>query len=244
VWLLALAVRASAGCLPGQLDPGLDALIEARQDAAAQRLIAERLARDPADHVALYYRAIIPLLRGEADRFDEAIRHLEQCVALQPTVSSYRLWLGRAYGLQAQHGGIFTALGHVRGVHREFVEALRLDPRNHDARHDLLLFYLRAPRIVGGNVHKARSLAADCEPLDADMARVLRAMILVEAKECEAAWREAAAIGTPTDERVSEYARTLLRDLAACARRLGLAELAAQADAEIRRRNAMAPEAN
>jgi len=214
----------------------LEGLLDARQDEAAQRLIAERLARNPADHVALCYGAMIPLLRGDAARFDEAIERMERCVELQPAESTYRLWLGRAYGLKAQSAGVFSALGLVHGVRTEFLKALELDPLNHDARHDLLQFYLRAPRIAGGGMGKARALATDCEPRDANMARSLHALILIEEGAIDAAWQQAAAIGTPADGRVAGYARTLFRDLAAAARVKGLADLAAKIDAEARRR--------
>lgn len=238
--LLAVAVAGLSGRLYAQFDPALEALLDARQDEAAQRLIAERLARDPADPVALCYDARIPLIRGDTARFDEAIARLERCVALKPDTSDYHLWLGRAYGLKAQHAGVLRALGLVRGVRTEFLKALELDPRNHDARHDLLQFYMRAPRIAGGGMAKARTLATDCLPVDPDMARVLQALIAIEEKAMETAWTQAAAIGTPADTRVAGYARRLFRDLAAAARREGLPELAAKVDAEARRRAAPA----
>jgi tetratricopeptide (TPR) repeat protein len=233
-------VIATAAC--AELDPALDALIDSGKDAELQRLCDERLTRDPADHVALCYRARVPLERGTADRFDEAIARLERCVELRPTASDYHLWLGRAYGLKAQHAGVFCALGLVRGVRAEFLKALALDPRNHDARHDLLRFYLGAPRIAGGGVSKARALAEDCEPVDADMAHVLRAIILLNDRQFESAWSAAKTIGTPQDSRVAGYARALFRDLGAAARREGHTDLAARIEAERARRETGPPE--
>lgn len=219
-WALVLGGLWLAATLAGQVaEPqgGTDVarLVEAGKYAEAEALLTERLQRDPADVEAHYYSGMIPALTEKVERYDEAIAHLQRCVELQPGVSNYHLWLGRVNGLKARDAGVFSALGCVRTVKASYLKALELDPRNHDARRDLLQFYLQAPGIVGGSVAKARALAAACEPYDVDLACALRADVHLHEQAYDEARKALDAIGDAASPATASYARELVQSLAA-----------------------------
>lgn len=228
VGCLGLAVALSAGAAAADAGSTVAGLVAAGQYAAAETVLAERLARDPADVEAHYYSGMIPVLTEAVDRYDAAIAHLERCVALQPAVSNHHLWLARANGLKARDAGVFSALGCVRTAKAEYLRALELDPRNAEARRDLLQFYLQAPGVVGGSVAKARALAADCVPYDPDLAHVLRADVHLHEQEYEAALQALAAVDAAASPATVGYARQLVHALAAARGAKGQPEPARQ----------------
>jgi tetratricopeptide (TPR) repeat protein len=203
-------------------------LLKAGQYAEVDAVLAARLSRNPADAEAHYYSGMLPALTGNVERYDAAIAHLKRCTELQPAVSNYHLWLARLNGLKAQHAGVLNALGCVRVVKAEYLKALELDPRNNDARHDLLQYYLQAPGIVGGSVSKARALAADCTTYDANMACALRADVHLHEQEYAAAQQALADIGNSADAATVRYARDLARSLGNAFETQGQAERARQ----------------
>jgi hypothetical protein len=105
---------------------------------------------------------------------------------------------------------------------------LELDPRNADARRDLLQFYLQAPGVVGGSVAKARALAADCVTYDADLAQVLRADVHLHEAEYAAAQQALGTVGPAASPATLSYARQVARALAAAFEARGQPEPARQ----------------
>jgi tetratricopeptide (TPR) repeat protein len=68
-------------------------------------------------------------------------------------------WLGRAYGLKADHAGPIAGFKLAGRVRTAFEAAVEQDPLNGDAVNDLSEFYINAPGLVGGGVEKADALA-------------------------------------------------------------------------------------
>lgn len=99
-------------------------------------------------------------------KYDEAIREFREAVNLDPKYSWGHLWLGRALGRKVEKINPVRAAFMVGDVRREFERAVELDPRNIEARSDLLQFYLDAPGIFGGGIDKARAQAAEMAKLD------------------------------------------------------------------------------
>ena len=123
----------------------------------------QQLNRSPDDALAhnLLCRAYFSL--GEWDR---GISNCEKAVALSPDNSGFHMWLGRIYGEKADRASIFSAAGLAGKVRDEFEKAVRLDPKNAEARTDLAEFYLEAPGIVGGGRDKAAQQAESLLTLD------------------------------------------------------------------------------
>jgi tetratricopeptide (TPR) repeat protein len=126
--------------------------------------------------------------------WDLGIPACEKSVALDPSNSSYHMWLGRIYGEKAGTVNFFTAASLAGKVRTEFEAAVRLDPNNIDARSDLGEFYLEAPGIVGGGRDKAEAQVQALTPLDAAKADYLKGRIAEKRKDfatAETAYRAA-----------------------------------------------------
>ncbi len=91
----------------------------------------------------------------------------EKAVALNGAVAKYHRQLAEVLGVQAQHAGPFQQILLARRFRKEIGAAIDLDPRDIQARRDLLEFYLLAPGIVGGDAHRAAEIAEQVGAIDA-----------------------------------------------------------------------------
>lgn len=104
--------------------------------------------------------------RMTAMDFDGAVTLGEKSIADHPDSSEIWLWLGRAYGRKAQRAPVISQFALARKCRSAFEKAVALDPKNVDARADLMSYYLQAPGIVGGSLAKAKEQAAAILELD------------------------------------------------------------------------------
>ncbi|MEO5903786.1 MAG: tetratricopeptide repeat protein [Gemmatimonadaceae bacterium] len=128
-------------------------LMDARKYNEAKAVLEPVSQRDP---VAALYLGQIALEQNDPKK---GVDWLERSVDMDPRSSVAYDWLGRAYGLQAQHASKFKLpflAGKTQGA---WEKALALDPNNLDARDDMILFYMRAPGFLGGGKDKARTMA-------------------------------------------------------------------------------------
>ncbi len=121
---------------------------------------------------------------------DAAIKRGEEAVAANRGDSETWLWLGRAYGRKAQTGSVFSRVSLATKCQAAFEKAVALDPRNLDAREDLLTYYLQAPGVMGGSKAKAREQAVELAMLDATRGHIATGRILASDKELAAAEAE------------------------------------------------------
>ena len=91
--------------------------------------------------------------------YERAIQEFEKVVRRNQRDSNAYLWLARALGRKAESVSRFVAAFIVGDVRHNFERAVQLDPRNVEARADLLEFYLSAPGVFGGGLDKARAQA-------------------------------------------------------------------------------------
>jgi tetratricopeptide (TPR) repeat protein len=164
--------------------PGL--LASGHVDDAIASLNNE-LKRAPDDAVAhnLLCRAYFSL--GEWDR---GISNCEKAVALSPDNSQFHMWLGRIYGEKADSANFFSAAGLAGKVRDEFEKAVRLNPKNAEARTDLAEFYLEAPGIVGGGRDKAAQQAESLLALDPARGHWINARIAEKKHDYDTAEKE------------------------------------------------------
>ena len=101
----------------------------------------------------------------ETDDMDAAEEWFSRAVQLEEN-SLHRMWLGRAYGLEAQQASILRKGRLAARMRENTIRAIELDPDNVDAHEDLMEFYLQAPRIAGGDKGKARQQADEILRLD------------------------------------------------------------------------------
>jgi tetratricopeptide (TPR) repeat protein len=117
------------------------------------------------DAAAIAARALALLDRGDA----LAASHiLEPAVEKNPKSAELHYLLAKSYSLEAKdsHNAIrLLYLGWTIGDQLE--AAIALEPARLDARLDLIRYYVLAPRVVGGNLKKAREQAAAIGKRDA-----------------------------------------------------------------------------
>lgn len=162
-------------------------LLEQGRVDLAIGVLKDRIAGDPNNAQAynLLCRAYLM-----SDKWNRAVSACEHAVKLDPDNSQYHLWLGRSYGQKAEHVNALSA-AHVAGqVRDEFETAVRLNPKNVDARDDLADFYLEAPGIVGGGESKAQAEAEEIQKLEPAQAALVRARIAEKKKDFDTAETE------------------------------------------------------
>lgn len=196
-WMLALAFL--AGTLPvfaqvttssaANNSPVADASrqFDAGKYRQAAAILQAALAQDGQDAGLHYWLARCYYELGD---YDQAIAGAQRAVELAPGNSEYHLWLGRAYGLKAEHAGWFSGLSLARKTRQEFEEAVRLDPSNFAAQHDLIEYYLRAPGIAGGGDDKAWRQVEALAAVDAVEGHVARGDYWVDKKKPQQAEAE------------------------------------------------------
>lgn len=161
-------------------------LAQGRVDDAIAALHADiRVSPNNAEAQNLLCRAFFTL--GE---WDQGIASCQKAVALNPTNSRYHLWLGRVYGEKADKSGFLTAAGLAKKVKSEFELAVKLNPKNIDARTDLAEFYLEAPGVIGGGRDKAEAEAQSLAGIDPAKAHWVNARLAEKKKDFTTAENE------------------------------------------------------
>ena len=111
----------------------------------------------------LVEQARAAISRGDADA---AIEILGKAVAQSPKSAEAHYWLGSAYGVKVQAGGMFAAAQYASNIKEEFEKAVALDPKYVDARFGLVQVYAGAPALMGGSYEKASEQAKEIKAID------------------------------------------------------------------------------
>lgn len=99
--------------------------------------------------------------------YDKAIHEFKRSIREHPDSGEIWMWLGRSLGRKAENSNPLRAAFLVGEIRLAFEKAVELDPKNLDARGDLLEFYLEAPGAFGGGIDKARAQAEEIAKLNA-----------------------------------------------------------------------------
>ncbi len=150
----------------------------------------------------------------EQGKIDDAIKEFKAAVTLEPDNSMGHLWLGRALGRKTEKANAVQAAFMVGDVRNEFERAVALDPKNLEARSDLMEFYLDAPSTFGGGIDKAQAQAEAMARLDPAEGHWARARIAEKQKHYEVARREYRA-AVEADPASKEYQEDLKKFLSA-----------------------------
>lgn len=122
--------------------------------------------------------------------WETSIDWFERAVKIDERNAVYHMWLGRAYGREAQQASIFRKPSLAGKTKSAFERAVSLDPDNVDARLYLLEFYRRAPGIVGGSMKKAREQAEEVKKRNPYQGRILLGALYEDDKEYQSAEKE------------------------------------------------------
>jgi tetratricopeptide (TPR) repeat protein len=183
--------------------------LRAMDGMAADRLVTERAAAERAlmqgqidEAVARFQRiAAANPKDGQTDLLlcrsfyaeehpDEAIDACGRAVQTLPRSSEAQDWLGRAYGMKAEHAGPIAGLSLALKVKAAFEAAVALDPRNGAAANDLSEFYIDAPAMIGGGLDKTAALADHVAAQLPQQAHRMRALAAEKRKDYGTAERE------------------------------------------------------
>lgn len=126
----------------------------------------------------------------DISKWDAAISECQTAVNMDPGVSTYHMWLGRAYGEKAQRSSFLSAATLANRSRMEFEHAVQLDSSNFDARSDLAEFYIEAPGFLGGSKEKAQAQAEAIAPHDMATSHWIHARIAEHEKNLTAAEME------------------------------------------------------
>jgi tetratricopeptide (TPR) repeat protein len=133
----------------------------------------------------------------KAEKLDAAVEAGEKFVKEAPQSSEAQMWLGRAYGQKALKSSLFSQMGWAKKCKASFEKAVALDPKNVDARVDLIQYYGNAPGIAGGGMDKARAQQKALDGIDPVRGAQMNGFILFKEKkpaEAEAEYRRAVSL--------------------------------------------------
>jgi tetratricopeptide (TPR) repeat protein len=207
-WCLGLVLIASICLSPGVGYTADDAtagiqLFDTGRWIEAERFFATFIERHPTDAAAAFY---LGRSHFSQEHYEEAVRWLERAVLLEGQNSDYHLWLGRACGHLAQRLSFLWQLPLARKVRIHFEKAVELNPDNLDARADLVEYYLKAPRILGGGREKAEVQAHEISLRDLDEG--LRAWDMI-AEETAKPYQQAEQLPEQGQEERSDMSRVI-----------------------------------
>ena len=139
-------------------DPNGVRLFEAGKYREAKTVFEPAFKANTRDAGAAFYLGRIAL---EERKFDKAADYFEAATKLDPKSSTYFLWLGRAFGSEAQNANVLRQPGLAKKTKGAWERAIELDPDNLDARANLIQYYVQAPGILGGSKEKALEQAEE-----------------------------------------------------------------------------------
>jgi len=185
VCLLAFAPLLAQAQTTSSPDPLLT-LMKQREFGQVDRQARDRLRANANDEQAYNFVALAALSSDETMR-EDAIPVLKACTDKLTRSSICHHRLGQLYGVAAMSGGMMSAMKYGGKIKDLFAKAVELDPRNFEARRDLMQFYLQAPGLVGGSVAKAQEQAEAHGKSNALQGKLLELDVKLYKKEWDAA---------------------------------------------------------
>ena len=174
-------------------DPAAD-LLEHGAFKRARAELERRLAAHPDDPMTLALMGQVKLFYGD---LASARAMGERAVQMDPNNAEFHLWLGEAYGVTAQKAPVLRKMGWGKKFRHETETAIALDPRQVEARENMMQFFLVAPGIAGGDKNKAKVMAAEIVAIDPARGQLALARIALSEKDsatADARYRDAARV--------------------------------------------------
>lgn len=202
--LLSALVAAIPLPVRAQCTGSVQKLFDERDYDAARREAEGMARRNDNDAAAQYCVGRIAYAQGQSNK---AVDWFEKALDRDVSVAIYHLWLGNALGEEAKKANKFRQPFLARRVKSEFEAAVKLDPKNIDARHGLIQFYSQAPGVMGGSMTKAKEQASEIAKLNRMRGHLELAALLEKEKDLVGAERElGAAVTAASDSSAAYYA--------------------------------------
>ncbi|MFK8015083.1 MAG: tetratricopeptide repeat protein [Gammaproteobacteria bacterium] len=147
-----------------------------RGDYKGARTALEQELKADADNAQLHYhlgRTLMELQDSKA-----AAKTLERAVELAPNDADIHVARGEANGTIASNVNILRAGRYAKVVRQSFERALEIDPQHIDALDGMIVYKLRAPKLLGGSKAEALELSARLIEVAPIRGRVVRANTL------------------------------------------------------------------
>ncbi len=141
-------------------------LFEAGQLAEARQFFEALHQQQPANTSAPFYLGRIAYAEKN---YEQAIPWFKKAVDGEQCNADYHMWLGRAYGRHAEQMSSFRVarrVSLVKRVRTHFEKAVGCDPTHVAAHWDLMEYYVRVPRLLGGSRKKAEEQVTIITRLD------------------------------------------------------------------------------
>ena len=178
-------------------------LFEAGKFKEAKTVFEPVFKANTRDAAAAFYLGRIAM---EEKKNDRAADYFEAATKLDSKSSTYFLWLGRAYGREAQNANVLRQPGLAKKTKAAWERAIELDQDNLDARTDLIQYYVQAPGFLGGSTGKAIEQAEEIRKRNALRGYLeLGALYEREKRIIDAEKAYVAASKEPSDRHVGEY---------------------------------------
>lgn len=162
-------------------DPSIESLIDRGHFKQARAALEKQLAVNANDADAMMQMALVKL---EFNEVEPAIKLAEKAVALKANDARAHSALADCYGQKAEGDvGMFEGLKLLRAFKRENEAALAIDPKNYNALHSFMEFYLGAPGIAGGSKSKAVEMAEKIVSIDAAKGNLAKGEIALHEKQ-------------------------------------------------------------
>ncbi len=209
--MIALATLSAVTGLAGANE--FSAPLKAEKFADVERMATARLAQDQRNIDAMLAKSEALMAQG-ADKFDDAVKVAELCVATHPTRAECQEALGSALGAKAMSAGsILAAMGSVGKIKDAFKKAVELDPKSISARYSLMQFYVMAPGIAGGSTSKAKAIAAETAQFSPEAGKLMQAQLDMAEKETAKAEAAALSANAGSNEFLIKQQRGLISNL-------------------------------
>jgi tetratricopeptide (TPR) repeat protein len=141
----------------------LKLLIENGHYKRARALAEQRLPGGAGDAQLQYLAARVKLAFGD---MEGAARHAEKAASLDSKNADYQFELVEVYGTQAERASLLKQASLGRKTKKAIDRTLELNPRHIEGLRVLMMYYYRAPGIIGGDKEKARQIPAEIGKID------------------------------------------------------------------------------
>jgi tetratricopeptide (TPR) repeat protein len=179
--------------LLGQTGNPIQDLMEDGHFKRARAAVEARYKEAPNDPETLWR---LSRIRQLWSNLDEAQQFAERAIALAPKDARFHFQLAEVAGQKAEKASVLHQVGLGRQFKKEVDLALQLDPKHIGAMKDMILFYLEAPGIIGGDKTKARAMAIEIgkiDPVEGALAEIQVAQRLKQEPHAEELVRKAVA---------------------------------------------------
>lgn len=103
-----------------------------------------------------YYMGLIAIQRKDMSKAEE---YTKQAISTDDNVAKYHVSMVNIYGQQAIGASMLKQASFAPKIKTHMEAAARLDPKDINSRIMLLQYYTRAPKMMGGDIGKARETA-------------------------------------------------------------------------------------